>query len=246
MRYGKHAAKLLGLAAVAALGAMALAASAQAVAPGFLINLESVGTLKATFSGEQVGRGALLVPGLNFEINCEKFTVDEGLINSSTDAKSILLYTECTTLSIPKESPEEIHCHVAEPIKAEALILPAEILSGAAALLAEKIKALIRLWLPNAAKPLTEECILPNDNVVTGEICLRLDGNNSSILEVLTSQAISGECKERKTLEALGEDIGGGFKDKLKYGAQEVFVDGTARLSLTGVHKGLFLGVCLF
>ncbi len=261
MNYRKHGAKLLGLLAVAALGAMALAASAQAVVPTFLVAGKAVGeVLKPTVEAEQIGAGSLLVPGLNFKLTCQKFTVDEGVINSNVDAKAVLLYTECTTLSITK-SPEEIPCHVAEPVKAEALILPAEMLEDKVtkealpwAVLAEKIKALIRLWEPNAAKPLTNECTLPNDNTVTGELCLKIKvGTNETPNVILqTNDDIQILCKPRKTLEGLpgsegtpqGPDFP--FKDLIKYGGQDVFVDGEATLKLTSEgHKGLNLGVCL-
>ena len=225
MRCRWHGAGLLGLLTVAALGAMALAASAQAVTPEFLINKKAVGALKATFGAEQVGRGSLLVAGLNFEVNCEKFSVDEGEISSSTDAKIILLYTECTTL----------------PVKAEALLLPTELTNGKPAILAEKIKSLIKL---TKVGELTEECFLPFDNTVKAELCLKVDSNNTAELGLLASQAIQGECKERKTLEALGEEVeSGGVKDKLLYGGQEVFLDGEANVSLTGAHKGLNFGI---
>ncbi len=245
MNYRKHGAKLLGLLAVTALGVTALAASAQAATPGFLISL--LPALLATFTADNDNEiGTLLVPKLNFEINCTAFTVDEGHIASSTHAKAVLLYTGCSTLELTLPEKKELPCHVAEPIKAEALILPAELTNGEPALLAEKIKALIRLWEPNAAKPLTNECTLPNDNTVTGELCLKVDNNDKVIILLLASEAIQNECKERKTLEALGEEVAsGGFKDLLKYGGQDVFVDGRANVSLTNAHNGLDLGVCL-
>jgi hypothetical protein len=252
MNYRKNGLRLLGLLAVAGLSVMALAASAQAVTPGFLINKLPVGTLTATVGAEQEGVGTLLVPGLNFKINCTAFTVDEGAINTNTDAKGILLYTGCTTLSITK-SPEEIACEVVEPIKAEALILPAEMIEDKVtkealpvAVLAEKIKALINL---TKVGDLTKECILPFDNIVKGELCLKIKVGTNDTAEplVLSNDTIQTECKERKTLEALGEEVAsGGFKDKLLYGAQEVTVDGAATLKLTGLHKGLALGVSLY
>jgi len=73
---------------------------------------------------------------------------------------------------------------------------------------------------------------------------LKVDNNNSAELGLLASQAIQGECKERKTLEALGGEVeSGGVKDKLLYGTQEVFLDGEANVSLTGSHKGVIFGV---
>lgn len=239
MRYRRHGARLLGFLAVAALGAMALAASAHAVTPEFLINKKAVGALKATFGAEQVGRGSLLVLGLNYELNCDKLTVDEGVINSSTDAKIVLLYTECTTLSI--STGAEIACEVVEPVKAEGLLLPTELTNGKPAVLAEAIKALVNM---TKVGELTKECILPFDNIVKAELCLKVDSNNSAKPALLANQAIQGECKERKTLEALGEEVeSSGVKDKLIYGSQESFLDGQVKMSLTGLHTGALLGV---
>ncbi len=261
MNYRKHGAKLLGLLAVAALGAMALAASAQAVPleKAFFVNGAAVGALVATVGAEQEGTGSLLVSGLNFKLTCGEFSVDEGVINSNSDAKAVLLYKKCTTLEF--NSPfNEIPCHVAEPIKAEALILPTEMLKEAGggeplpyAILAEKIKALIRLWETNAAKPLTNECTLPNDNVVTGELCLKIDPttNHQPVVRVTTDVDIQKLCKPKKELNG-GSDTEGSVEepafpilDKLVYGGQEVFVDGAAKLKLTGAHEGKTLGVLL-
>ena len=260
MNYRKNGLRLLGLLAVAALSVMALAAaSAQAVTPGFLIGKAAVGALTATVGATQEGTSSLLVPGLNFKVTCTAFTVDEGVINSNTDAKGILLYTGCTTLSI--STGAEIACEVVEPIKAEALILPAELTNGEPAILAEKIKALINLTKKDE---LNKECILPFDNVVKGELCLKirtindpadpageggakLETNDTTEPLVLTNETIQTQCKERKALEALGEEVAsGGFKDKLLYGAQEVTVDGAAKLKLLTPHLGKTLGVSLY
>ena len=259
MRYRRHGTRLLGLLAVAALGAMALAASAQAVTPGFLIGGAAVGALTATVTGEQEGTGMLLVPGLNFKISCTGFAVDEGIINSNTDAKLVLLYTGCTALSI--STGAEIACEVIEPIKLEGLVLPAELTNGELAALAEKIKSLIGL---TKVGDLTKECVLPFDSVVKGELCFKirskndpadpageggekLETNNTATPLAFTNDTIQGQCKERKTLEALAEEVAsGGFKDKLLYGAQEINVDGTAKLKLTSAHEGKTFGVSLF
>jgi hypothetical protein len=252
MQYRRCGARLLGLLTAAALSVMALAATAQAVTPGFLINKLPVGTLTATVGAAQEGVGTLLVPGLNFKYNCNSFTVDEGVINTNTDAKLTMLYTGCTTLSITK-SPEEIACEVVEPIKAEFLALPAEMIEDKVikevlpvAILLEKIKALINL---TKVGDLTKECILPFDNIVKGELCLKIKVGTNDTAEplVLSNDTIQTECKERKTLEALGEEVAsGGFKDKLVYGAQEVIVDGAATLKLLSPHNGKTLGVSLY
>jgi len=200
MNYGKNGLRLLGLLAVAALSVMALAAaSAQAVTPGYLIGGAAVGALTATVNGEQLGTGTLLVPGLNFKVNCTKFKVGTGSINSNSDASGELLYTGCTTLSITK-SPEEIACEVVEPINATGLILPAELTNGEPAVLAEGIKALIKL---TKVGDLTKECILPFDNVVKGDLCLKIDSNDTIKPLLLASETIQKECKARTASESL-------------------------------------------
>lgn len=267
MRYRSRRARLSGLLVVAALGAMALAASAQAVTPGFLINKLAVGALTATVEGTQEGTSTLLVPGLNFKISCTAFTTEEGKINSNSDAKFILLYTGCTALSITK-SPEEIACEVV-PIKAEFLVLPAEMIEDPGtketlpfAVLSEAIKALINL---TKVGDLTKECILPFDTVVKGEICLKIKvgTNDTAKLLVLTNEKIQTECKPRSALEGVpGTEIIGkthaeievlekeitpkAFLDELRYGTQTVTVDGAAELKLTGAHSGNTLGVSLY
>jgi len=258
MNHRKHGLRLLGLLAVAALSAMALAASAQAVTPGFLVGKKAPGTiLLPTVGAEQEGSGTLLVPSLNQSVTCKKFTVDEGVIKTNTDAFGVLLYEECTVLE--HKSPfAEINCSIEEPIRAEALILPAELTKKDAlgnllpALLAEKIKSTIKYFLPGK---LTEACVLPEQVTVTGELCIAIDNNDTPETLLLSSQAIQAECKARKTLEGTEiattvtkeeEEKGLAFLDKLKYGIQEAFINANAKVFLTGVHKGLTLGVSLY
>jgi hypothetical protein len=251
MNQRKHGTRLLGLLVVAALSVMAFAANAQAIVPGFLIGKLPFVTLtkvQATLEPGTVGK--MLVPGLNFELNCTTMTTDQGAIESKADAVAVLLFTGCTTLSITK-LPEEIHCHVTEPIKAEALILPAELKAptlNAPALLAENIKALIKLHLPEASLGVTP-CVLPLDNIVTGEVCFEIkNGTNDTVEPLLfansTDKGVPAtvECKERLALEAAE---GAGVKDVLKYGAQTVTLDGAAKLlSVNPLHG--FLGVSLY
>ena len=245
MKHRKHGAGLLGLLAVAALGAMAFASSAEAVNPGFLIGGKPA--LAATVSiTKAVGSlNTMLVSGLNFQLTCAEFTVDEGVINTTTDAKVILLYKKCTTLDFTTKA--EIACHVVEPIKAEFLLLPAETTDGKFAVLAEKLKTLIRL-IKNAeelGKEFPKPCVLPEDNVLTGEICFKIkDGTNDTVEPLIEAPAT---CKNRSTLEGLNNEVAsGGVPDALKYGAQPVTLDGIACLKLLGEHAGKTLGVSLF
>jgi hypothetical protein len=241
MNQRKHGARLLGLLAVAVLGVMAFAGSVQAATPKFELKLLEL-KLLVPVGAEQIGTGSMAVTGLNFELNCKKFKVEEAHIETGgLDGKGTLSYTECTTLSITK-LPEEIHCHVKEPVKAEALLLPAETTGGAPAILAEKIKALITLHLPEGVLVGVEPCVLPLDNTVTGEVCLAIDNNDTATLTVLASASI--ECRVRNGLE--GKENEGSTKDVLKYGAQTAVLTGAAKVFLTGAHSGLEFGVRLF
>lgn len=240
MKHRTHGARLLGLVVAAALGAMAFAASAQAVNPGFLIAKKAA--LAATFSGEIVSGtiSTMLVPGLNFQLSCTGATADEGVINTSTDAKATFLYTGCTTLDLTTKA--EIECEVVEPIKSEALILPAELTDGSPAVLFEKLKALIRLTKKG---DLTKPCILPEDNTATGEICYKIIPATNDMTVVLVEA--SATCKNRSTLEGLNNEVtSGGVPDLEKYGGQDALFDNQFKLALTGAHKGLTLGVSLF
>lgn len=229
----------LGL-VVAAIGMMAFASSAHAVKSVFLINKSSA-NLHASVTGVQLGEGKLLVAGLNMEVRCPKFTVQEGLILNNDDAHGKLLFEECRPY-VHSTGLENKFCHVTATavdtklhITATGLILPAELKSGAPAILIESIKALILF--------LGAECTLPEDNLVTGELCLAIDENDTVKPEVLSSAAIQATCLERPTLGALAQ--GAGVTDVLKYGIHTASVIGTAQLSLTGAHAGQTLGVSL-
>jgi hypothetical protein len=252
MNYRKHGARLLGLLAVAALGVMAFAASAQAVAPGFLLNKKplAVGLLVTAGVTQENKFGTMLVPGLNFELNCETLTVDNAEITGPTHGQATLLYTKCSTLSITK-LPEEIHCHVTEPITATALLLPAELVKpvlNGPAVLAEQIKALVKLHLPEASLGVTP-CVLPLDNTVTGEVCFEIKNTaptitNDTVAPLLYTDA-TVECRVKTELEK-GTEGSGTIKDVLKYGAQTVTLDGAAVITALGPHTGALLGVSLF
>jgi len=243
MNHRKHRARLLGLLAVAALGVMAFAASAQAVVvPGFLVNKAAPALTKVKAELEVGTIGTMLVPGLNFELNCGTLTSDEPTeITSKTHAEATLLFTKCTTLSITK-LPEEIHCHVTEPIVATSLLLPTELTSGAPAILAEKIKALIKLHLPEATQLGVNPCVLPLDNVVTGDVCFEIKTATNDTAKPLLYTDGTVQCKERVVLEGAE---GVGVKDVVKYGTQTVTLDGKAELLATNPLDAL-LGVSLY
>ena len=139
---------LFGLLAVAALGVMAFASSAQAVLLGYLINKKLA--LHATAGGvSHEGLEVLLVPGSNLEIKCPEFEVLEGLILDSKVAHLAhvkLLYKKCVAFSITPKL-EELPCHVSDVaggkpellhITANALLLPIEFADGTFGVLASE------------------------------------------------------------------------------------------------------------
>jgi hypothetical protein len=244
MSYAKHGAGLLGLLAIMALGVLAFAASAQALTPEFLINKKLA--LAATVTGESESVKTLSIPALSTEINCKKFTVKAGSINTGTDASVTLLYEECTALDI-KTKAELAGCHIINTatdfslhITVSTLILPVEFASGDFGLLFEKITGKIILLKGT-------ECVLPVETSVKGEVCsLITPATNDTVKPLIEfSEAIQKSCPERKVLEDLAWPPAAGFKDKILFGAQEAFISGKAILSLTGAHAGLTLGVSL-
>jgi hypothetical protein len=248
MKHRKRQGVLLGL--LAALSLLAFSASAQAATPQFVYKNTGgteVTALLASFAAKQLGRGTLSIPGLNAEVNCEKFSVQTGSeILTATDADATLLYEECTALSITGGLVELAGCEVVTPeheelggaphhVTATALLVPAELTNGEPAVLAEGINAKVVFH-----KELG--CVLPILTTVKGELCLKINGNETLEPELVASEAIQAECKERVSLEGAE---GAGFKDKLLYGTQTAFVIGKADVKLTGEHAGYTLGVLL-
>jgi len=244
MRRSPRGVYLVGTVALA-LGVL-MASSAQALPSHFVFKNTSgaeVAVLKANISAQQLGRGTLTIPGLKTEINCEKFSVQAGtVINTATDAEVKLLYEECTMLEEGAPLAELAGCEIVvnhegdnkRHITTKALLLPAELTDGSPAILAEKIEATV-LTEPEKG------CILPKTTKIKGELCLKIDNNETTEPELLSSTEIQSLCVERPTLEALTE--GAGVKDKLLFGTQEAFVNGNADVHLSGEHNGYSFGV---
>jgi hypothetical protein len=254
--------RLLGLLAAAVLGVLAFAASAQAVTElgsGFFIGGAQVGALKASATGKGLGTGTFSVPALKLEINCAKFLIVKGFVNSTTDGEVELLHEECTVLTNEGAKLEEAFgCEIVtnheggvqkHHITVTALLLPAELKDGTPAVLAEKIKALV-LTKPEVG------CLLPKTTTIAGEACFKVEKNHSVEFQFATSQAIQGECKARLTLEGTEvsgttaeveklETEGKAFLDKLLFGVNESFIEAKADVALTGAHESKTLGVLL-
>jgi hypothetical protein len=275
----KHRKKnVLGLLLAAALGLMAFAASAQAITElgsGFFIGGAQAGALLATVNGKLIPEtiSTLLIPNLKLEINCKKFTVQKGAIESTTLVEGELTYEECTVLTNEKNEKGETKLEEAagcelvvnhtgdnkHNIVAKGKVLPAELTDGTPAVLVE-----------GTANVLTKEgigCVLPKTTLIKGELCLKV-GNKIVEEKVVTtnhtaepiveaSEAIQKSCNPRLTLE--GTEFSGGtvaeleklekegklVKDKLLFGINESFVDGKATVFATGAHELKTLGVLL-
>lgn len=69
---------LPGLLAMAVLGVLAFASSAQAITElgsGFFVGGVQAGVSKGSVEAKQLGRSTISVPALSMEINCEKFSL---------------------------------------------------------------------------------------------------------------------------------------------------------------------------
>lgn len=223
----KHGLGLLGLLAVSVLGVMVFASSALALVPKFLTN----GTLVAlaTIEGEQEGIGILLVSKLNTEIKCEKGAI-KGMIKTGEDAEVSSLFEECTVLEIT-EPLAELPCHVVDTQKASALLhitvlnallKPVEFSDGSLGILAFTSGVFVNFLSGTG-------CPLPLKTELKGSVCAKITAGNNT----------------KEPLVQLSETIqkAAGCQDKLLYGLQEAFIDGSAKgWVLTKIYS---LGVLL-
>jgi hypothetical protein len=256
MSYRKSS-HLVGVVAVAVLGVLAFASSAQAIPlqSGFFIGGAQAGALLATLNGEAISSaGTTLIPALKFEINCTKFSVISSAIENTTLAEGQILFEGCTVLINEKNAKgetisleEAFGCEIvanhtgnnAHHITATGKLLPAELTDGTPAVLLE-----------GTSSVLTAEgkgCALPKTTVVKGETCFKVLKNHTAKPELESSEAIQKSCRLRSALESLEEKtvVEGGSADKLLFGINEAFVDAKAALFATGTHAGKTLGVLL-
>jgi hypothetical protein len=190
----------------------------------------------ATLNGKGTGAAAaLLVPALKFEINCKKFSVVKGAIESTTLAEGQLLFEECTVLTNEGAKLEEafgceiVTTHTGDNrhhITATGKILPAELTDGSPAVLVQ--------GTGNVLVAEGKGCVLPKTTAMKGETCLKLLKNHTAEPELESSQAIQESCRPRTALESTEEKTAaeGGIKDKLLFGINEAFVDSKAASSL--------------
>jgi hypothetical protein len=139
---------LAGVLAVAVLGVLAFATSAQAIflQSGFFIGGAQAGVLLATLGAKMTSAGGtLLIPALKSEINCTKFSIVSAAIESTTLAEGKLLFEECTVLVNDAKLEEAFGCEIVvnhsgdnkHHITTTGKFLPAELTDGTPAVLLE-------------------------------------------------------------------------------------------------------------
>ena len=252
----KHVLRTLGVSLLAALGLMAFAvASVQAanLKPSEHVHGEILilgKKLQATATGAGEGEGRLLVASLGIEITCPDFEVIEGLVNQ-TAAKghgtADVLFLGCQVYAIEKTAPFNLTSKTVPPetlpclpldsvtakdghIRAKALLLVV-LHENKDYLIAEAV---------NLTGPLAKivfspgtGCPIPLKPEVSGEVAFEINtGDKHTGLEVVEPLITGGS----KTVQEL-------LGVKLLYGVNESFIDGSAKLKLTGAHLGCIWGV---
>jgi hypothetical protein len=240
MRDSKFGLRAFGLALVAALGLMAfmaVAAQAENLIDGGktgLFLVEKKGELAkpgVTFEANQVGKGTLGVQGRNLAVLCEVGTI-KGEFLSDVEALGSAEFSKCSAwtwvnLEIGKTHTTKLPCTVDEPIKVKRAKAFAKLHKNAAGetekfvLLGEDEEDFTTLVLLGA------ECTLPEKNLITGGLVVKVD-NSDTVNPVVLA------LEEFQTL--LG--------DKLLFGAFAATLKGEANVKLTGSHVGKTVGVC--
>jgi len=237
----KHMLRALGLSLLAALGLMAFtAAGAQAEAlKGVagkikVLGVDAVGPI--TVLGEQEKLGTLLVPGLKFEIVCEKVDVLEGKIISGAKGEGLaeLLYLECVTwnlgltVKLPCELLEDASPFAAGSIlaKVKLLVVLHEVSAGVSDtyILATADNEKEEGALASILYSTPSECPLPKLTEVKGSVVFKVTLGDLSLKQPEELYVLATASQELSS--------SGLFTDKLFYGVNEAFIDGSALLWL--------------
>jgi hypothetical protein len=239
MSFGKHGPKALGLGFLAALALMAIGAPGASATTGALLILNAAKTalseLHADLTGEVDVLGQLHIPALNLEIDCKKFTVEEGLYLATDHiGHAKLLYEECEIYQLSPLLAIGGGCHLYPSaldrthntnlgkIKAAELFLILNHVS------ADGVKKILRV--KNITKHLFfKNCPTANLALVTGSLTL------------LSPTGGNGQ----HAVKHLFQEATGTFKlDQLLYGASPATILGSAWIKLAGAHNGLEWGLC--
>jgi len=247
----KHMLRALGLSLLATLGLMAFtAAGAQAEALKGVAGRILIGGVDATtgtiIEGSQENAGTLLIPALNTEIVCQKIKVVTGKVIGKGEGLGEILYEECaywgtkTKIEGGKEILElttKLACEILEDsetkapeaivAKAKLLVVLHEVSAGVSDtyILAEADNATgAEGTLASVLVKTPGECPLPKLVEVTGSV----------VFKVTLGDLNLGQAEELYVLVTASKELSkaGLFTDKLKFGINPAFIDGSALLWL--------------
>ena len=230
MRHRKHGYGLLfvSLLAISGLGAFGVTV-ADAALPGEstpgkykILGLDTLVGVE-TFGGAQEGAGILLVAKLGIDLKCAAGDVTIGNFRGNPEEALVsVLFLGCKVFE-HKTAKEITGCKIpGEMLTATAIFFP-ELHGGELFVLGE----------PDGSAAFTtvtfekgKECVLTLNNEIKGTV---------------TAQAPAGEVVE--PLVTFSEAIQKLTGDKLLFGANEAFVNGSGQVHLTGVHVNCKFGV---
>jgi hypothetical protein len=196
--------------------------SAPGTAGSFLVNLATA--LLATITGEQLGKGYLLVASRDLKIECGELEINSGKISNTTDGAAEVTFKKCVANNHKGEPLKDCLFKELETIKASALVLPISH-AGQSYVLFEPLTG--TEFANVKFKPETT-CTLPLNNPVTGSVVAKVDALDAVTQTILFNEAV----------QLLNGDV-------LKYGvlANTAYVNGHVDLKLSGAHTGQKLGV---
>jgi len=219
----KHLSKTLGLSLLAALSLMAFAVS-SAQAGEIQVGGSTTLAAGASFNGEQIGSGTLLVKALSIEILCEKGTYVANVTNPGPPLATFsatLTFSKCKVFPINAAgeltSKEALPCIVEEPIVAKGngeVVLH----EGDSYLLAKSAEGVPFTTIKFSG----EECTLPLKNEVKG----------SQAIKVLTGDLNLGPAVVEPELEA-SDAIQELLKDELLFGKNKSFLMGKGKVKVS-------------
>jgi hypothetical protein len=228
MSYGKHGLKALGLSFVAVLGLMAFMAAGASAA---FLYLEESMTKTLAVDSEPVFSAhtdlTFLIPAENLKFLCQRVVSDPTapitLLANSTVAHGHLLFKECEAFTISTNILQK-NCTPSSPGTAAGEILG----TGLAELILHPANNTMILFKPLASKPLfiivlPELCVLAETSNVTGSFvteCGELKPANTFV---------GGNCATHRVTQLLKEipaELRNTLGDKMKFGANEMFLDG--------------------
>lgn len=221
MRSAKHGMKAFGLAMLTVVGMMVVGTGgAQGQLGQYLVNLGSA--LLATFWGW--GGGSLTVMARDLKLECAALSLSEGKINSSTDASGKVEFTGCVSYSLSTGVKlADCQLKTLETITASFLALPS-LVSPETYVLFEPIPP-ATVFATISYKSGTA-CTLPLNNPVTGSVVMRIP--------FLERSPQTGEFHP-KNQELTG--------DKLSFGGNTAFLQGSVGAELLGAHFGQKIGI---